>query len=65
MSERKEWSHAPEGAIEVSPLWGGPLRPLAVLKWYVDGLLEITSHTGFEGLWLRNKKRVNCGTFHH
>ena len=29
------------------------------------GLLAITSHTGFEGLLFRNRKRLHLGNFHH
>ena len=28
-------------------------------------LLAVTTHTGFEGLWFRNKKRLHLGMFHH
>ena len=39
---RAEWNHAPDGPIAVSPLWEWPPRPLAVLKWYVDGWFPLT-----------------------
>lgn len=43
---RTEWNHTPEGPITVSPLWQWPPRPLAVLKWYVDGWFPLTLNLG-------------------
>ena len=43
-----------------------PISPVHVifhLMFYA--LLAVTSHTGFEGLRVRNKKRVHLGNFHH
>ena len=40
-----------------------PLHIIFHLMFY--GLLAITSHTGFEGLWFRNAKRIHLGNFHH
>ena len=40
-----------------------PVHLIFHLAFY--GLLAITSHTGFEGVWFRNKKRVHLGNFHH
>ena len=28
-------------------------------------IFAVTTHTGFEGLWLQNVKRLSLGTFHH
>ncbi len=40
-----------------------PVHLIFHLMFYA--LLAVTSHTGFEGLWFRNIKRVSLGTFHH
>lgn len=40
-----------------------PMHVIFHLMFY--GLLAITSHTGFEGLLFRNKKRLHLGNFHH
>lgn len=40
-----------------------PVHMVAHLMFY--GLYAITTHTGFEGLWFQNKKRVHLGNFHH
>lgn len=40
-----------------------PLHVIFHLMFY--GLLAITSHTGFEGVVFRNKKRLHLGNFHH
>ena len=40
-----------------------PVHVIFHLMFYA--LLAVTSHTGFEGLWFRNKKRVHLGMFHH
>lgn len=40
-----------------------PVHLVFHLMFY--GLLAITSHTGFEGLWLRQAKRLHLGNFHH
>ncbi|MDF1726165.1 MAG: sterol desaturase family protein [Sulfitobacter sp.] len=40
-----------------------PVHLIFHLMFY--GLLAITSHTGFEGLWLRQAKRLHLGNFHH
>lgn len=40
-----------------------PLHIIFHLMFY--GLPAITSHTGFEGLLFRNKKRLHLGNFHH
>lgn len=40
-----------------------PVHLVFHLMFYA--LLAVTSHTGFEGLWFRNIKRINLGTFHH
>lgn len=40
-----------------------PVHIIFHLMFY--GLLAITSHTGFEGVLFRNKKRLRLGTFHH
>lgn len=47
---RAEWNHAPEGAIEVSPLWQWPPRPFSVLKWYADGWFPLTINLGILAL---------------
>lgn len=39
---RTEWNHRPDAPIAVSPLWQWPPRPLAAVKWYVDGWFFIT-----------------------
>jgi sterol desaturase/sphingolipid hydroxylase (fatty acid hydroxylase superfamily) len=39
---RTEWNHRPEVPIQVSPLWQWPPKPLAALKWYVDGWFFLT-----------------------
>lgn len=40
-----------------------PVHVIFHLMFY--GLLAITSHTGFEGVLFRNKKRLHLGNFHH
>lgn len=40
-----------------------PVHIIFHLMFY--GLLAITSHTGFEGVLFRNKKRLHLGNFHH
>ncbi len=40
-----------------------PVHVIFHLMFY--GLLAITTHTGFEGLLFRNKKRLHLGNFHH
>ncbi len=40
-----------------------PVHLIFHLAFY--GLLAITTHTGFEGLIFRNKKRLHLGNFHH
>ena len=47
---RAEWNHAPEGVIEVSPLWQWPPRPFSVLKWYADGWFPLTINLGILAL---------------
>ncbi|WP_181522852.1 sterol desaturase family protein, partial [Pseudomonas aeruginosa] len=40
-----------------------PVHLIFHLMFYA--ILAVTTHTGFEGLWFRNAKRVNLGMFHH
>lgn len=40
-----------------------PVHMIFHLMFY--GLYAITTHTGFEGLLFRNKKRLHLGNFHH
>lgn len=40
-----------------------PVHVMFHLMFY--GLLAITTHTGFEGVLFRNKKRLHLGNFHH
>lgn len=40
-----------------------PVHVIFHLMYYA--LLAVTTHTGFEGLWFRNKKRLHLGMFHH
>ena len=40
-----------------------PVHVIFHLMFY--GLLAITTHTGFEGVLFRNKKRLHLGNFHH
>lgn len=40
-----------------------PVHVIFHLMFYA--LLAVTTHTGFEGVWFRNKRRVKLGTFHH
>ena len=40
-----------------------PVHLIFHLMFY--GILAVTSHTGFEGLWFRNAKRLHLGNFHH
>jgi sterol desaturase/sphingolipid hydroxylase (fatty acid hydroxylase superfamily) len=40
-----------------------PVHLIFHLMFYA--LLAVTTHTGFEGLWFRNVKRVHLGMFHH
>ena len=40
-----------------------PVHMIFHLMFYA--LLAVTSHTGFEGLLFRNKKRMHLGNFHH
>ena len=47
---RTEWNHAPEGAIQVSPLWQWPPRPLAVAQWYAGAWFPLTINLCILGL---------------
>ena len=40
-----------------------PVHIIFHLMFY--GLLAITTHTGFEGVLFRNRKRLHLGNFHH
>lgn len=40
-----------------------PLHIIFHLQYYA--LTAVTTHTGFESLFLKDKKRLNLGTFHH
>ena len=40
-----------------------PVHVIFHLMYYA--LTAVTTHTGFEGLWFRNRKRVHLGMFHH
>lgn len=40
-----------------------PVHLVFHLMYYA--VFAVTTHTGFEGLWFRNAKRLNLGTFHH
>jgi len=40
-----------------------PVHLIFHLMYYA--VFAVTTHTGFEGLWYRNQKRVSLGTFHH
>lgn len=40
-----------------------PVHMVFHLMFYA--LLAVTSHTGFEGVWFRNRKRLRLGMFHH
>lgn len=40
-----------------------PVHLIAHLMFFA--LYAITTHTGFEGLWIRDKKRIHLGNFHH
>lgn len=40
-----------------------PVHMMFHLMFYA--LLAVTTHTGFEGLWFRNRKRLHLGMFHH
>lgn len=40
-----------------------PVHLIFHLMFYA--ILAVTTHTGFEGLWFRNVKRVHLGMFHH
>ncbi|MGB7243302.1 MAG: sterol desaturase family protein, partial [Sulfitobacter sp.] len=40
-----------------------PVHVIFHLMFYA--LLAVTTHTGFEGLWFRNRKRLHLGMFHH
>ncbi len=40
-----------------------PVHMVFHLMFYA--LLAVTTHTGFEGLWFRNRKRLHLGMFHH
>lgn len=43
-----------------------PTHPLhIVFHLFYYTLTAVTTHTGFEGLFVRNKKRLSLGTFHH
>lgn len=50
MSARQEWNYRPDGAIEVSPLWQWPPKPLAALKWYTDSWFFLTINMAILGL---------------
>jgi sterol desaturase/sphingolipid hydroxylase (fatty acid hydroxylase superfamily) len=40
-----------------------PIHMITHLMFY--GLYAITTHTGFEGIWVAGKKRLHLGNFHH
>ena len=40
-----------------------PVHMIFHLMFYA--LTAVTTHTGFEALWFRNRKRLNLGMFHH
>jgi sterol desaturase/sphingolipid hydroxylase (fatty acid hydroxylase superfamily) len=40
-----------------------PVHLIFHLMYYA--IFAVTTHTGFEGLWVRNVKRLSLGTFHH
>ncbi len=40
-----------------------PVHVIFHLMFYA--LTAVTTHTGFEGLWFRNRKRLHLGMFHH
>ena len=40
-----------------------PVHLIAHLMFF--GLYAITTHTGYEGAWIRNRKRLHLGNFHH
>jgi sterol desaturase/sphingolipid hydroxylase (fatty acid hydroxylase superfamily) len=40
-----------------------PVHLVFHLMYYA--IFAVTTHTGFEGLWVRNVKRLSLGTFHH
>ncbi len=40
-----------------------PVHMIAHLMFYA--LYAVTTHTGFEGLWARGRKRLHLGNFHH
>lgn len=40
-----------------------PVHVIFHLAYYA--LTAATTHTGFEGLWIRNRKRLHLGMFHH
>lgn len=40
-----------------------PIHLIFHLMYYA--IFAVTTHTGFEGLWLQNAKRLSLGTFHH
>jgi sterol desaturase/sphingolipid hydroxylase (fatty acid hydroxylase superfamily) len=40
-----------------------PVHMIAHLMFY--GLYAITTHTGFEGVWVAGRKRLQLGMFHH
>ena len=40
-----------------------PIHLIFHLMYYA--VFAVTTHTGFEGLWFQNAKRLSLGTFHH
>jgi len=50
LTNRKEWNHAPDGPIQVSPLWQWPPKPLAAFRWYFDSWFIITINLCIAGL---------------
>ncbi|MGB7244712.1 MAG: sterol desaturase family protein, partial [Sulfitobacter sp.] len=47
---RQEWNHTPQVPIPVSPLWQWPPKPLAALRWYIDGWFFLTINMAILGL---------------
>ena len=42
--QKKQWNYIPELPIQVSPLFSGPFRPKAIIKWFVGGWFPISEN---------------------
>ncbi len=43
-AKKRQWNYQPDLPIQVSPLFSGPFRPKAILKWFVGGWFPISEN---------------------